>query len=197
MPPIRREKRTMSEQTRIDEQLDQLVAERTSELAAANDALRKELAAERQRAEAAQRINEGGAQLILASIPGLVASLTPTGDVDFVNDPLIEYCGRTLEELQHWGTGDTVHPDDLPRVLQTFTQGIASGEPYDFEARLRRFDGVGFRFAGFRFGTSAGPFSVGTPSLPTSTSADARRSRSGAVRPAFGPSSRRRLSASM
>ena len=53
MPPIRREKRTMSEQTRIDEQLDQLVAERTSELAAANDALRKELAAERQRAEAA------------------------------------------------------------------------------------------------------------------------------------------------
>src|SRR5216110_3010746 len=51
MPPIRREKRTMSEQTRIDEQLDQLVAERTSGLAAANDALRKELAAERQRAE--------------------------------------------------------------------------------------------------------------------------------------------------
>src|SRR5207244_9672986 len=87
-------------------------------------------------------INEGGAQLILASIPGLVASLTPTGDVDFVNDPLIEYCGGTLEELQHWGTGDTVHPDDLPRVLQIFTQGIASGEPYDFEARLRRFDGA-------------------------------------------------------
>jgi len=102
MPPIRREKRTMSEQTRIDEQLDQLVAERTSELAAANDALREELAAERQRAETAQRINDGGAELILASIPGLVASLTPTGDVDFVNDPLIEYCGRTLEELQHW-----------------------------------------------------------------------------------------------
>src|SRR3981189_3234940 len=102
MPPIRREKRTMSEQTRIDKQLDQLVAERTSELATANDALSKELAA-RQRAEAAQRINDSGAQLILASIPGLVASLTPTGDVDFVNDPLIEYCGRTLEELQQWG----------------------------------------------------------------------------------------------
>ncbi len=35
-----------------------------------------------------------------------------------------------------------MHPDDLPRVLQIFTQGIASGEPYDFEARLRRFDGA-------------------------------------------------------
>src|SRR6202521_1884375 len=142
MPAIRRAKRTMSEQTRIGEQLDQLVAERTSELAAANDALKKELAVERQRAEAAQRINDGGAQLILASIPGLVASLTPTGGVDFVNDPLIEYCGRTLEELQQWGTSDTVHPDDLSRVIPIFTQGIASGEPYDFEARLRRFDGA-------------------------------------------------------
>ena len=45
----------MSEQKRIDEQLDQLVAERTSELAEANDALKKELAVERQRTEAAQR----------------------------------------------------------------------------------------------------------------------------------------------
>jgi PAS domain S-box-containing protein len=142
MSPIRSEKRTMSEQTRIDGQLDQLVAERTSELAAANDALRKELAVERQRTEAAQRVNDGGARLILASIPGLVASLTPTGDVDFVNDQLVEYCGRTLEELQHWGTSDTVHPDDLPGVIQIFTKGITSGDPYDFEARLRRFDGA-------------------------------------------------------
>jgi PAS domain S-box-containing protein len=132
----------MSEQTRIGKQLDQVVAERTRELAEANDALKEELAAERQRTEAAQRINDRGAQLILASIPGLVASLTPTGGVDFVNDPLIEYCGRTLEELQQWGTSDTVHPDDLPRVIQIFTQGIASGGPDDFEARLRRFDGV-------------------------------------------------------
>src|ERR1700730_3783403 len=142
MSPIRSEKRTMSEQMRIDGQLDQLVAERTSELAAANDALKKELAVERQRTEAAQRINDGGARLILASIPGLVASLTPTGDVDFVNDPLIEYCGRTLEELQHWGTGDTVHPDDLPSVIQLYSQGIASGAPYDLQARLRAFDGA-------------------------------------------------------
>jgi PAS domain S-box-containing protein len=142
MPPTRSEQCTMSEQTRIGEQLDQLVAERTRVLVDANDALTKALAAERQRTEDAQRINDRGAQLILASIPGLVASLSPTGAVEFVNDPLIEYCGRTLEELQQWGTSDAVHADDFPRVIQIFTQGIASGEPYDFEARLRRFDGA-------------------------------------------------------
>ena len=78
----------------------------------------------------------------LASIPGLVAVLTPTGSVDFANDQLLEYCGRTLEELQQWGTGDTVHTQDLPRALEVFTQAIVSGDPYDFEARIRRFDGA-------------------------------------------------------
>jgi PAS domain S-box-containing protein len=132
----------MSEQKRIAKELDQRVAERTRELAGANEALKKELVVERQRTEAAQRANDRDARLILASIPGLVAILTPTGGVDFVNDPLVDYCGRTLEELKQWGTSDTVHPDDLPRVIQMFTQAIASGEPYDFEARLRCFDGA-------------------------------------------------------
>jgi PAS domain S-box-containing protein len=128
----------MSEQKRIAKELDQRVAERTRDLAEANEALKKELVVERQRTEAVQR----GGRLIVASIPGLVAGLTPTGGVDFVNDPLVEYCGRTLEELQQWGTSDTVHPDDLPRVIRIFTQAIASGAPYEFEARLRRFDGA-------------------------------------------------------
>ena len=56
----------MSEQTRIAEHLDQLVAERTSELAAANDALRKELAGARQRADVAQGII-AAADLVISS----------------------------------------------------------------------------------------------------------------------------------
>jgi PAS domain S-box-containing protein len=132
----------MSEHKRIGKRLDQVVAERTRDLAEANEALKQELVVERQRTEAARRASDRDARLTLASIPGLVASLTPTGGIDFVNDPLVDYSGRTLEELQHWGTSDTVYPDDLPRVIQLFSQGIASGEPYDFEARLRRFDGA-------------------------------------------------------
>ena len=45
----------MSEQKRIGKQLDQLVAERTRELAEANEALKQELVVERQRTEAARR----------------------------------------------------------------------------------------------------------------------------------------------
>jgi PAS domain S-box-containing protein len=79
---------------------------------------------------------------IVDSIPGLVAMLTPAGDVDVVNRPVIEYCGQPLEAMKQWGTNGTVHADDLPRVVRVFTQAIASGVPYDFEARIRRFDGV-------------------------------------------------------
>jgi len=74
-------------------------------------------------------------------IPGLVAILTPSGEVSVLNKQILEYCGRTMEELQQWGTNDTLHPEDLPRVIQIFEQAIASGVPYELETRLRRFDG--------------------------------------------------------
>ena len=79
---------------------------------------------------------------IMDTIPGLVAMLTPAGEVEVVNHELVEYCGQALGAMKQWGTNGTVHADDLPRVGQVFTQAIASGTPYDFEARVRRFDCV-------------------------------------------------------
>src|SRR5207245_9369712 len=91
---------------------------------------------------AVKRSSDQDSRVIGNSMPGMVAILTPTGGIDAVNDELVEYSGRTLEELQQWGTSDTVHPDDLPRLIQIFTKAIASGEPYEVEVRLRRFDGA-------------------------------------------------------
>jgi len=42
--------------------------------------------------------------------------LRPTGDVEMVSREVLEYFGRTLEELQHWGTSDAVDPEDLPLI---------------------------------------------------------------------------------
>src|SRR5258707_13276781 len=132
----------MSGQKRIGKELDQLVADRTRELTEANEALKQEIAVERQRTEAARCASDQDSRAIVRSMPGMVAILTPTGGIDTINDELVEYSGRTLEELQQWGTSDTVHPDDLPRLTRFFSQAIASGEPYDVEVRLRRFDGA-------------------------------------------------------
>jgi PAS domain S-box-containing protein len=80
--------------------------------------------------------------LIVNSIPGLVATLTPAGEVEVVNNRVLSYCGRTLEELKGWGTSDTVHPEDRPGAVQVIAQSMASGDPYEIVERIRRFDGV-------------------------------------------------------
>jgi PAS domain S-box-containing protein len=133
--------RLLSEQKRLASDLDERVARRTNELAASNELLKQEVA-ERRRAEETLRDSERESGLIVDTIPGLVAILTPGGEVDVVNNQLVEYCGQPLEAMKQWGTNGTVHSEDLPRVIQVFTQAITSGDPYDFEARIRRFDGV-------------------------------------------------------
>ena len=85
---------------------------------------------------------EHDSRLLVHTIPGLVATLTPAGEVDVVNHELVEYCGQPLDAMKQWGTNGTVHPEDLPGIVPVFTQAITSGDPYDFEARIRRFDGV-------------------------------------------------------
>src|SRR5919106_4987992 len=97
---------------------------------------------ERKRAEDALRESERESRLIVDSIPGLVAVFTPRGELEFVNRPILDYFGTTLEELKHWGAGGTTHPEDLPRIVELFTRSIASGDPFEFEVRARRFDGV-------------------------------------------------------
>ena len=133
--------RLLAEQKRVADELDQSVALRTAELAAANEVLRREVA-ERTRAEEALAASEHNSRLIVDSIPGLVALMTPAGEIELVNPQVVKYCGRALEELRLWGTSDTVHAEDLPRIAQIFSRSIMSGDPYEFEARLRRFDGV-------------------------------------------------------
>jgi len=97
---------------------------------------------ERKTAEDALRESERNSRLIVDSIPGLVAAFTPAGELEFANLQLREFFGRTLEELEGWGTDDTVHPEDNPRVVELFTHAVASGEPFELELRAQRFDGA-------------------------------------------------------
>src|SRR5580700_3382326 len=135
------EARLLLEQRRVAGELDRRVEQRTAELAAVNDELRKEIA-ERHRAEEALLENELNSRSILHSIPGLVCTISPAGEVDRFNPQILEYFGKTPEELKGWATSDAIHPDDLPRVVAAFTHSITTGTPYDIEHRCRRADGV-------------------------------------------------------
>ena len=101
-----------------------------------------ELEAECKLAHEALRDSEANSRLIIDAVPGLIATLSPSGEVETVNKRLLDYFGQTLDELTQWGTNGTVHVDDLPHVVNVFSQSIRSGTPYEIVQRMRRYDGA-------------------------------------------------------
>ena len=76
------------------------------------------------------------------SFPGLVVTMGMTGQVELFSREVLEYFGKTPDELRHWSMIDAVHPDDLPRVVAAFNDSVTTGKPYRMEHRCRRSDGV-------------------------------------------------------
>jgi PAS domain S-box-containing protein len=94
------------------------------------------------RGEEALRESEQSLRLILDGIAGLVAIMSPTGETEAVNRQILEYFGRTSEQLKGWSTGDAVHADDLPGVYAAWMHSVETASVYDVDHRLRRADGV-------------------------------------------------------
>ncbi|CAI8891347.1 Histidine kinase [Pseudomonas sp. IT-P12] len=84
---------------------------------------------------------------LIDSIPALVSLMTPDGELEYVNNHNLQYMGTTLEELRGWTTSDIIHPDDKPRVMQSWTHSVTTGEPFHEEQRIRRADGAYHWFA--------------------------------------------------
>jgi PAS domain S-box-containing protein len=97
---------------------------------------------ERKRAEEALRSNEQSLRLIVDTIPGLVCTMSAAGEVESLNRQVLDYFGKTTEDLKTWATTDAVHPDDLPRLLEGWRHSVETGQPYAYELRQRRADGV-------------------------------------------------------
>jgi len=96
---------------------------------------------DRTRADA-QQASEETFRLIVDTTPGLLSVMNAEGGIEFVSRQVLEYFGKTLEELQHWETTDAIHPDDLPHVIAAFRKSMENGTPYEVEHRFRRADGV-------------------------------------------------------
>jgi PAS domain S-box-containing protein len=113
---------------------DQNIIEQITHLAA--------VAIEHKRNEAALKESEERFRLIVDTIPGFVCTLSAWGEVELLNRQVLEYFGKTSEELKNWAISDAVHPDDLPRVIDAWSRSVETGQPYVVELRQRRADGV-------------------------------------------------------
>src|SRR6266436_2671377 len=83
---------------------------------------------------------EDRVRLVINTIPTMVWTLRPDGTVDFVNQRSLDYSGLTLEE-QLADPTSTLHPEDLPRVMEKWLADLATGEASEDEMRMRRADG--------------------------------------------------------
>ena len=106
------------------------------------------------RAEAKLRHDERELRQLVDSLPQHVLVLDAQGSILQVNQMMLDYLGRTLEEMQNPATDDRIkrdlHPDDVERVQSERKVGLSGGVPFEIEKRSLGKDGQ-FRWFLFRY----------------------------------------------
>ena len=112
------------------------------------------IAIERDRSQSALQQAYGELQQLIDFLPQHVLVLDAEGALLHANQMLLDYYGRTLEEMQGAGTAGRVkrdvHPDDFERVRSERQNGFAKGAPFEIEKRLLGKDGR-YRWFLFRY----------------------------------------------
>ena len=93
--------------------------------------------AEEARREAAERF-----RFLAESMPQKIFTARPNGDVDYFNRQWTEFTGLSFEEIRDWGWTQFIHPDDVEENVRRWRHSVETGEPFQFEHRFRRADGV-------------------------------------------------------
>ncbi len=74
---------------------------------------------------------------VIETIPAMAWTALPDGSNEFVNRRWAEFTGLSAEDTVGSGWTAAVHPEDLSLCMDKWRASIASGEPYEFEARFR------------------------------------------------------------
>src|SRR5713101_805102 len=74
--------------------------------------------------------------------PAFIHTGRPDGYLDYFNRGWLEFFGKSLEEVCGWRWTESVHPEDVAGLVQKWHAALASGEPLEAEARVRRADGT-------------------------------------------------------
>jgi PAS domain S-box-containing protein len=73
--------------------------------------------------------------------PAFIHTARPDGYLDYFNRGWLDFLGKSLEDVCGWRWTESVHPEDVAAIIQKWHAALASGEPFETEARVRRADG--------------------------------------------------------
>ena len=74
---------------------------------------------------------------VVETIPAMAFSARPDGNTEFVNRPWLDYSGVSEKAILGFGWRLTVHPDDFDEHLNRWRASLATGAPFENEARQR------------------------------------------------------------
>jgi PAS domain S-box-containing protein len=73
--------------------------------------------------------------------PAFIHTARLDGYLDYFNRGWLDFLGKSLEDVCGWRWTESVHPEDVAALVQKWRAALASGEPFEAEARVRRADG--------------------------------------------------------
>ena len=73
----------------------------------------------------------------LETMPAMAFSSRPDGTRTWVNLRWVEYTGQSIERAAGVGWRDAIHADDLDRAIEHWRVALSTGEPLEYEIRLR------------------------------------------------------------
>jgi PAS domain S-box-containing protein len=85
---------------------------------------------------------------IVKSMPAFTWSASRDGQTTYVSASVLSYIGQRADRpglfhiLGNSGWRGAIHPEDYPQVMEKRRRALATGEPFDVEYRVRRYDGV-------------------------------------------------------
>jgi PAS domain S-box-containing protein len=95
---------------------------------------------ERSRAEEAVRESEGRFRLMANSAPVIIWVSDVDAQCTYVNLSWLKFTGQPADAALGTGWLDAIHPDDVERCRDTFTNAFDGRAPFQVEYRMRRFD---------------------------------------------------------
>ncbi|MBE9200237.1 MULTISPECIES: PAS domain S-box protein [unclassified Nodularia (in: cyanobacteria)] len=116
--------------TQVNQELEMRVSERTIALTQVNQQLVSEIT---ERHESEERF-----RFLAESIPQQVWIANANGELEYVNQRVVDYFMCSSAQILGVGWQDGIHPDDLPDTLSGWQQSLRMGTPHEAEFRCLR-----------------------------------------------------------